>query len=168
MADKYLKNNGESLKEVSFLQVSAGAGDAGKGVGLNPQGKIDDSMMPVGIGADTKAIIASEALSAGNWVNIWDNTGAFNVRKADATIEGKFCDGFVLAACASSELAIVYFEGTNNQLSGLTPGQMFLGTTAGQGTILPPAASGNVVQCLGTVVSATEVKFERGTPVVLA
>ena len=123
--------------------------------------------MPVGIGTDTKTIAASEALASGDWVNVWNSTGA-KVRKADATTAGKEAHGFVLAAVSSGGNALVYFEGTNTQVSGQTPGRVYLQTTAGTGGATIPSASGNVVQNLGVAVSATEVNFERGTPVVLA
>jgi len=168
MADKYLKNNGASYKEVGFLVTSTGASDAGKGVGLNAQGRLDESLMPVGLGADTKQIVAGEALGAGNYVNVYSDSTVFKVRKADGTIEGKFVDGFVLAAFAADDLATVYFEGTNNQLTGQVAGDVFLATTAGAGTSTPPSASGNVVQRVGVAISPTEVNFERGMPTVLA
>lgn len=166
-AKKFLRLIGGVLTEVFGVQTSAGAGSAGDIVALDDTGRIDNSMMPVGIGADTKAITTSEALAAGDWVNIWNSSGA-KARKADATVAGKEADGFVLAAVSSGATATVYFEGTNNQVSGQTPGAVFLQTTAGTGGATVPSASGNVVQRLGVAVSATEVNFERGTPVVLA
>ncbi|MEN6584714.1 MAG: hypothetical protein ABFE02_01505 [Sulfuricella sp.] len=134
---------------------------------LDSSGRLDNSVMPVGIGVDTKTIAASEALAAGAWVNVWNSTGA-KVRKADATTAGKEAHGFVLAAVSSGGNALVYFEGTNTQVSGQTPGPVYLQTTAGTGGATIPSASGNVVQNLGVAVSATEVNFESGTPVVLA
>ncbi|WP_343734536.1 hypothetical protein [Acidovorax sp.] len=166
-AKKFLRLISGVLTEVFGVQSSAGAGNAGDIVALDDNGRIDNSMMPVGIGADTKAITTSEALAAGDWVNIWNSTGA-KARKADATVAGKEADGFVLAAVSSGAVATVYFEGTNNQVSGQTPGAVFLQTTAGTGGATVPSASGNVVQRLGVAVSATEVNFERGAPVTLA
>lgn len=166
-AKKFLRLVAGVLTEVFGVQTSAGAGNAGDIVALDDTGRIDNSMMPVGIGADTKAITTSEALAAGDWVNVWNSTGA-KVRKADATVAGKEADGFVLAAVSSGAVATVYFEGTNNQVSGQTPGAVFLQTTAGTGGATVPSASGNVVQRLGVAVSATEVNFERGAPVTLA
>lgn len=146
---------------------SAGAGDSGKLVALDGSGRIDATMMPVGIGADTASIQASEALSAGDFVNIW-NSGGARVRKADATAAGKEAHGFVLAAVASGANATVYFEGSNTGASGLTPGLVFLQTTAGQAGAAAPSGSGNVVQRLGVATSATSVNFEAAQPIVLA
>lgn len=166
-AKKFLRLVNGVLTEIFGVQTSAGAGNAGDLVSLDDTGRIDNSMMPVGIGADTATISASETLAAGDWVNVWNNSGA-KVRKADATTAGKEAHGFVLAAVTSGNPATVYFEGTNTQVSGQTPGPVFLQTTAGTGGATIPSASGNVVQQIGVAVSATAVNFERGTPVVLA
>ena len=166
-AKKFLRLVNGVLTEIFGVQASAGAGNAGDLVSLDDSGRIDNSMMPVGIGADTSTISASETLAAGDWVNVWNNSGA-KVRKADATTAGKEAHGFVLAAVTSGNPATVYFEGTNTQVSGQTPGPVFLQTTAGVGGPTVPSASGNVVQQIGVAVSATAVNFERGAPVVLA
>lgn len=196
MADKYLVNNAGIATEREAIVESAGAGDAGripalddaghldatvlnataasagaadagKTVALDGTGRINNSMMPVGIGADTAIIQASEALAAGDYVNVHDASGA-RVRKADASTSGKFAHGFVLAAVSSGQNATVYFEGTNTQVTGQTPGTVFLSTTAGLGTTAAPAGAGNVVQRVGVAISATAVNFERSSPIVLA
>ena len=166
-AKKFLRLVAGVFTEVAATVTSAGTGNDGDLVALDSSGRLDNSVMPVGIGVDTKTIAASEALAAGDWVNVWNGTGA-KVRKADATTAGKEAHGFVLAAVSSGGNALVYFEGTNTQVSGQTPGPVYLQTTAGTGGATIPSASGNVVQNLGVAVSATEVNFERGTPVVLA
>lgn len=56
---------------VNSVGTSAGAGDSGKLPSLDGSGKLDNSFMPVGIGADTAAIATSETLAAGDFVNIW-------------------------------------------------------------------------------------------------
>lgn len=193
---KYLKNNAGTLTEETSINTSAGAGDEGKipalnasgvldasivnskttsaGAGdagklpaLDGSGRLDNSFMPVGIGADTAAISTSETLAAGDFVNIWDNTGA-KVRKADATTAGKEAHGFVLAAFTHPTTATVYFEGTNTAVSGKTPGVQFLQTTAGASGSTAPSASGNVVQKLGVAISATAINFEPQQHIVLA
>ena len=166
-AKKFLRLVNNLVTEVLGIQTSAGAANAGDIVALDDSGRIDNSMMPVGIGADTAVIAASEALAAGDWVNVWNSTGA-KVRKADATTSGKEAHGFVLAAVTSGANATVYFEGTNTQVTAQSPGPVFLQTTAGTGGATAPSASGNVVQRLGVAVSTTAVNFEGGMPVVLA
>ncbi len=166
-AKKFLRLINGVLTEIFGVQTSAGAGNAGDLVSLDDSGRIDNSMMPVGIGADTATITASETLAAGDWVNVWDNSGA-KVRKADATTAGKEAHGFVLSAVTSGNPATVYFEGTNTQVTGQTPGPVYLQTTAGTGGATIPSASGNVVQHIGVAVSATAVSFEAQPPVTLA
>lgn len=167
MADKYLRNNAGTITETEALATSAGAGSAGKIPALDSTGRFDSSMMPVGIGADTASIQASEALAAGDFVNVHNVSGA-RVRKADATSSGKQAHGFVLAAVSSGANATVYFEGPNTQVTGQTPGDIFLATSPGAGTSTAPSGSGNVVQRLGVATSATSVNFEAGQPIVLA
>jgi hypothetical protein len=165
--DKYIYNNAGILTEKASIQSSAGAGDAGKIPALDASGRIDNSMMPTGIGADTAAITASEALAAGDLVNVWNSSGA-KVRKADATTAGKEAHGFVLAAVSSGATATVYFEGSNTQVTGLTPGVQYLSTTPGTASSTAPSGSGNVVQRVGFATAATALNFDSGTPIVLA
>ena len=165
---KFLRIVGGVITEILGQQSSAGAGDAGKIVALDDTGRLDNSIMPVGIGADTASIQASENLAAGDWVNVHNVAGSARARKADATSAGKAADGFVLAAVTSGANATVYFEGSDTQVSGQTPGDVFLSTTAGVGGTTVPSAAGNVVQRLGTAISTTSVNFERGAPVTLA
>lgn len=154
---------------VNSTQTSAGSGDAAKVVALDSSGRISTSMMPVGVGADTLSIVASENLAAGDFVNIWDDTGTAKVRKADAAATGKEAVGFVLAAVNSGVNALVYFEGSNNQLSSLSVGARYYlsAATAGAVTTTPPSASGNVVQYVGVATTATSIAFEGTDGVVL-
>lgn len=168
MADKYIKQVAGTLTEQEALVVSAGAGDTGKIPALDASGRLDNSVMPSGIGADTASVTASEALAAGDLVNIWDDTGTFKVRKADASTSGKEAHGFVLSAVSMAASATVHFEGSNTAVSGLTPGVRYLATTAGGTTATAPSGSGNVVQRVGLATAATNLNFEMGTPIVLA
>lgn len=169
-ADRLPALNAAGVLDLSIVNgknTSAGAGDAGKLAALDGAGRIDNSMMPVGIGADTAIIPASEALSAGDFVNVW-NSGGARVRKADATVAGKEAHGFVLAAVANAANATVYFEGTNTGVTGQTPGNVFLSTTAGIAAAAAPSVAGNVVQRVGFATSATAINFQSQIPVTLA
>lgn len=166
---KYLKNSGGSPAEQAALQSSSGVGDAGAIIALDSTGRIDTSMMPVGVGADTAVIDASEALSAGDLVNVWSNGGVFNVRKADASTTGKEAHGFVLASVLISAPATVYFEGPNTQVTGLTPGRKFLSATVPGGTqSAAPTGAGQIAQPVGIATSATVLNFDSGPFIVLA
>lgn len=165
---KYIRLNAGTLTELAAADTSAGAADAAKIVALDGTGRLSTTMMPVGIAADTASIVASEALAAGDLVNIFNNASVANVRKADATTAGKEAHGFVLAAVSAAANATVYFESTNTAVAGRTPGVQYLATTAGSTTTTAPSAAGNVVQIVGFATSATAINFQSGTPIVLA
>lgn len=168
MAAKYLRLNSGVPTETEATVSSAGAGDAGKIVALDAAGKLDNSTMPSGIGADTASIAASENLAAGDLVNIHNSSGA-KVRKADASAAGKEAHGFVLAAVTAPASATVYFEGSNAQISGATPGVLYLSATVPGGfTSTAPSGTGQVVQRVGVATEATSLNFEAGTAYVLA
>lgn len=158
--------------EVESPVTSAGAGDAGKIPALDGTGRFDNSFLPVGIGADTVVVTASEALAAGDFVNIYNNAGTPNCRKADASAAsaGKMAHGFVLAAVSSSASATVYLEGTNTQRTGLTPGTTYVLSNASPGGVLAlasaPTTAGHILQVLGVATSATAISFEADTPLV--
>lgn len=169
-ADRIPALNAAGVLDPTILNAkatSAGAGDAGKIAQLDGTGRLDSTMMPVGLGADTAVVTTSEALAAGDFVNIHNSAGA-KARKADASTVGKEAHGFVLAAFGSGAAATVYFEGTNTQVSGQTPGNVFLSTTPGLGTNVAPSASGNTVQRIGIATAATSVNFEAQQPITLA
>ena len=165
---KFLTNNAGVVTEASTISTSAGAGDVGKIPGLDAAGRLDASFLPTGVGADTQAIQTSEALAAGDVINIHDVGGAFRVRKADATTVGKEAHGFVLGAFTLGASATVYFEGSNTQVTGLTPGVRYLSTTPGLTSSTAPSAAGNVVQRVGFAAAATVLNFDAGTPIVLS
>lgn len=164
-AKKFIRLIAGVLTEAFGVQASAGAGNAGDIVALDDTGKIDPSMMPTGVGADVVMLTATEALAAGDWINIY----SAGMRKADASTAGKPCDGFVLAAVSSGAVGAAYKEGTNTQVTGQTMGaDVFLSATPGAGTHTPLSTAGNASQRIGKAVSTTAVDFERGQPITLA
>jgi hypothetical protein len=162
------------LTEVAAIVTSAGVADAGKIPALDSTGRLDMSILPSGIGANTKIVVASEALAAGDFVNLYDNAGTLNCRKADASAAsaGKRAHGFVLAAVSASASATVYFAGPNTQLTGLTPGTTYVlsHTTPGGVVALASGTStaGHILQEVGVSTGATEINTEMGEPVVRA
>jgi hypothetical protein len=169
MADKYIHLNNGIPTEKEAVISSTGAADAGKIPALDSSGRFDESMMPTGIAADTNAVLTSENLSAGDFVNIYDDAGTAKARKADASTAGKEAHGFVLDAVVSAANAVVYFEGTNSQISGATPGRVYLSaTTPGGITPTPPTNAGNVVQQVGVATAATSMNVEVKQHYVLA
>jgi hypothetical protein len=167
MSNKFLTYVGNVKQLFTAIASSAGVADALKIVSTDSSGRLDSTLMPVGVAADTQTVVASEALSGGDFVNVFDNAGTPNVRKADAD-NNRPASGFVLSAVASAANATVYRSGSNTALTGLTAGTYYyLGVTAGAVSTGVPALSGNnLVQGLGYAVSATAIAFQPTQPIV--
>jgi hypothetical protein len=150
---------------VNSTIVSAGAGDSGKLTRLDAAGKLDSTVMPSGVGPDTASITASENITAPAVVNVWNDAGAFKVRKADASAPGKEAHGFILVNATTGNPVAVYFGGSMTGLVGLTPANYFLSaTTPGAITSTAPSTAGQVEQKLGVATSATILNFSAGEP----
>ena len=165
-ADKIPATNASGVLDPSLLNAtvsSAGAGDAGKLPQLDAAGRLDVTTLPVGVGADVNVVLASEALAAGDLVNIWNDAGTAKVRKADGSTTGKYAMGYVKAAVSSGASATVYADGTNDGLTGITPGPLWLSATVPGGvTSTPPSGGGQTVQLVGWGVSSTAYDFQAG------
>lgn len=167
MADKYIYLTTAGLQEEKEATVtSAGAGDAGKIPALDSAGRLDNSLMPSGLGADTEVIASSENLASGDLVNIWNDAGTRKVRKADAS-NGRVAHGFVLSSVTSPANATVYLSGDLTGLSGLTPGEPYYlsGSSAGTATATAPTTSTHFVHHIGYAVSATAIAFHPYAPI---
>jgi hypothetical protein len=153
---------------VNAVNASAGSGDVDKIPRLDSSGRLDTTFMPVGIGADTKTVTTSEAIAAGDYINLHNSTG-LKARRADAS-NGRVANGFCIAGAGSGASITVYFEGANTQVSGRTPGalQFLSGTTPGGVTETAPSTAGYIVQQLGVATASTEVNFEPQPPITLA
>lgn len=103
-------------------------------------------------------------MTAGNVVDIYLDSGTAKVRKAMGSTTGKLADGYVLSAVASAGTATVYTRGTNNQMTGLTIGELVYLSTATAGAVQQtvPSGAGCVQQCVGVATSATSFTFWRG------
>lgn len=168
MANKYLNIVAGIITQIEALVTSAGAGDAGKIPALDAAGRISATMLPVGVGVLVKSVVSSENLAARDMVNVYNNAGTLNVRKADAN-NNMPVHGYVINAVVSPAAADVYFDGIISGFAGLTPGaRYFLSETAGGVTTVPPSASGSYVQYVGVALSATEIEFDPDDYIVLA
>ena len=164
---KYLRVNDSTglLEELEALEVSTGVADASKPIKTDSTGKLDLSLMPVGIGPDTQDIVCTENLSSGEFVNIYNNLGSVAVRKADRS-NGRQAHGFVIQNYTAAQVAKVYKDSENNALTGLTIGAAYYLGLAGAATLTPPAAgSGHLLQALGVAMSVTEIDVEIEKPI---
>ena len=169
-ADRILQVTVNGISEYVPIETSTGVSDADKVVATNASGKIDITLLPDGIGSNTKVLVASEALTAGDFVNFWSDSGTIKARKADAS-QGttKKAFGYVKANVLINGDATVYFEGTNTSLIGLTPlSQYFLSATPGAVTATAPTTAGHIRQPLGNALSATELSVEIEEPIIRA
>ena len=113
-------------------------------------------------GPNSYTATASTALTAGQFVSLWDNGGTLSVRPADSSL-GYEADGYVTASYSSSATATVYTEGSNNSVTGATVGPVFLSTSGGFTSSMPSAPA--LVQVLGFASSSSSIKFLPGVPV---
>lgn len=159
--EKFLKESNGKIQEAVATQTG-GSGNENKIPSLDAAGLLDPTMLPTGVGPDTASIVASENLSAGDFVNIWDDGGTAKVRKAIADGTDKTADGFVLASVTSPASALVYFEGRNTARSGLSIGTVLYlsDSTAGSVTVTAPSGTGQEIQRLGKAYSATAMTTE--------
>lgn len=151
-------------QEYVAKDISTGPADAGQLVALNAAGQLSDTMMPTGFVAEVGTALASEALAAGNWCNVYNNAGTPNVRKADASVAGKQANAFVLGSFANGVTATFYVAGINNAVTGQVAGPVFLSTTPGGSQTTAPTVAGQVAQQIGEAISATQVAFNPMMP----
>lgn len=159
-AQGFIARVGGKFKQVFAILTSAGAADSGKIPALDAAGKLDASFLPTGIGANSVVAVASEAIGAGKFVNLYSNAGALGMRLADNS-NGREAWGYVTAAVASGASGTAYRLNTvNASLTGLTPGSSYwLGTAGGTITTAldPVADAGKLDQFIGIAKSATEL-----------
>jgi hypothetical protein len=111
----------------------------------------------------------SENLTAGDFVNIFDDTGTVKARKADAS-NNRPAIGYVLTGVTSPANATVYLSGRNTAVTGATVGPVFLSATAAGGfsSTAPATPGANVIlQRLGNAIAPTSIVFENDPPITL-
>lgn len=163
-APKYIKNASGVLTEQAAAVTSA----VDSIVATGASGLLDITLMPTGVGPDIVSAVASEALSAGNLVNLYSNAGTVNVRKADASSPSKEANGYVIASVSNAGTASVYLSGLNTAVTGRTVGKQFLSATPGSSTTTAPSTSGQIVQQVGFCDTATSLQFTPQLAVTLA
>ena len=168
-APKYLKLSATGTQVQVTASTAGGSGNEEKIVCTDAAGRFPSSMMPLNVGAVLATFPTSENLAIGDIVNLYDVTGTTTARKASAADDTKPACGFVLAATTSPAVATVFYGGKITGLSGLTPtARMFLSpTTAGAVSASIPSGAGEVIQCVGTAISATEVNYAPETAILI-
>lgn len=166
----FVKRTPSGLKEDKAVDSSSGSADAAKLVKLDGQGKLASNMLPPGVGEEDFEAEATEAIAAGEFVNVFDDgSGALFMRKADAS-NGRRAHGFVRSSVSDASVGTVFGGGyTNDQLTGLSRGETYyLATTAGGlDTQGPSSAANHIHQELGFAVSESALYFMPKDPIEL-
>lgn len=149
-----------AFKLMLGAQSSAGVADAGKIVALNASGQIDNTMLP---SSSLDSAIASEAISAGDAVNVWDNVGTRNVRKADNT-NGRRCDGFAATSAAASASCTFDTDGGRTAVTGVVLASTYYLGAAGAIVTTPTTTVGHQLQKVGTGAGTGILTIEIEVP----
>lgn len=115
------------------------------------------------------AVQASEAITAGQFVNVYSSGGSTRVRKASALDPALFANGYALANIASGATGLVIFGGLNLATTvGAPASEVWLSdTTPGGWTTTPPSASGSILQPLGAALPGVGIFFSLRERVLL-
>lgn len=160
------RKNGRNQE--TLAATDGGTANAGLIPALDANGRLTAAMMPAGFGADADTLVASEALAAGAFVNVFDaGSGVFKVRNAIATGAGYEAVGYVLTQVAANGQASVMFDDNNTAITAATPGAVYLSATVPGGFVAAPGPTGAGIlsQRLGTAVAAgvIHVSIEQAT-----
>lgn len=166
MADKFLKIQGGQMAEQEAV-TSGGVPNANKIPALGAQGRLDESMMPVGVAPEVVYAECTEALDARDLVNIYADSTGTKCRKADRS-NGRRAMGFTLESYGFGESARIHLEGNITGLSARTPGAPQYLSTVGGITETPPSGAGDLLQEVGYAIGEEEVSFEPQQPITLA
>lgn len=179
MAGTYLDvaTGGNGLQQKIAIREASGGDDSDVLVRLNASGKVDVTLLPSAAlgGETTKAIVASESVSAGDLVNVFNDSGTLKVRKATAASTPKPAVGIADTSGGIGDSITVrlgrsfdvtdtshgFAIGVENPifLSAATPGAM---------TQTAPSGVGVGLQRVGYATDANTIQFEPGDVIVLA
>jgi len=147
--------------EITFPGTSA---RANKFLGFAGDGTWALYDVPEGATISAMSLVASEAIAAGDFVNIHDVAGVAKIRKIDADDPTKDADGFVLTACASGAAVFVMTAGINTAVTVTSAGEVWASTTAG-GFMTSPldqtdeANTGKLFQSIGKGIPGVGILF---------
>jgi hypothetical protein len=120
MADKYIALDTATgrFKQVDGTVTSSGSAQSGKIPALGTDGKLDASLIPSGVGGDSnvQSVTVTESVSAGDWVNFYNNGGSLAARKALAGDTSKPAHAFVLTSAGSGTSVNANLGGTNTKI----------------------------------------------------
>lgn len=109
-------------------------------------------------------VIASVNISIGHYVTLFNNAGVLNVKLASG-VPGVFqADGYVTSAVVAGDVAeVILSSGLNTVVgSGLTIGQRYWLSNAGNVRTTPDVAAGHLEQYLGIALTADSLWTDIG------
>jgi hypothetical protein len=116
---KYVAINSQGIpQQYPAIDQSLGADSAGQIVAVGADGRIHPSLLPTGFDGATLApsaidVLASEPLSAGDWVNLFNSSGTRKARRALASTQFRTASGFVTDAVTAGDIVTVFLDGIN-------------------------------------------------------
>lgn len=150
------------------IDTSTGATDAGKLIGLNADGKVDISMIPTSVGKVGCILTLSEAVTAGDWVNVFTDGTNYKARLADVSDAVKVCHGYATANGVAGDNILIMFEGLNDFLptTGLVNGNQYFLGILGKSVATPDMTSASkFVQplgyCVNTGINTLAIRYEQ-------
>ena len=106
-----------------------------------------------------------EVVSGGDLVSFVAGSSPLRAVRANAATS-KPAHGFVLQAGGIGSTAVVYTRGRNNQVTGVSVGELFLsGSNPGKTVSQPPVLADGIIQYVGEGVAATEYLFDPDQPI---
>ncbi len=143
---------------VAAITASTGVADADKIIATDANGLIDPSFLPPNLGGCTEVAVAQTALTAGDFVELFDDGGTLTARLADDSL-AQPASGFVLDTVTLGSNVTVYLDGENTALTGLTAGETYWLDAAGAIALAPSITDNFVVQRMGEALNATTLCF---------
>lgn len=114
-------------------------------------------------GPTPRTMEAGATISAGRFVNVYNDGGTPKLRHADNSLE-RPAHGYVINGATTGNTATYYTEGAHPGVSGLTPGATYWLSTAGQLIGTQSTTDGYINQSLGVAHGAATLLFAPGVP----
>lgn len=120
--NKFLGVNNNDITLYTAISSSNGVSDANKILCTDSNGKINVNFLPtIGTSQNTLTTLASDNIFEGDFINLFNNGGIINIRKADALLN-RIAHGFSNNFIPAGDIGTVNLKGENTTPYLLTPG----------------------------------------------
>ena len=156
---KYTLGDYVGVGNATILEVD----DAAQVVSISKSTNVTGSLrVTEAVGARRTFLTASEALTAGDFVNV----AVGGVRRATNNDTNKQAHGFVAQGASTGNAVTVFYSGLNTGVTGLAAGSRYFLGTAGGETTTPPTAVGQLSQEVGVAVASTAILVNFGPAII--